>query len=226
MEDWKNCLMDLMSHQVRTLFKANLEKCLTNDLIENAIQHTQKCIMGFRLNIHREDDNSNEEIVIHPFYSIEYTIFLYWMSREFYRKENIVMATWIYYLNKTLNCVELFYEVELPSVWSCEHPLGTIIGKAKYSDYFFFYQGCTVGANFKHNGSIEYPEFGTHVKMLSNSKVLGSSHVGNNVIISANAYIKDEDVPDDVIVFGTSPHLIFKPNYFIEKCPVDNILSK
>jgi len=46
--------------------------------------------------------------------------------------------------------------------------------------------------------------------MYSNSKILGKSRIGNNVWISANTYIKDEDVPSDTIVFGQSPNLIFK----------------
>lgn len=67
---------------------------------------------------------------------------------------------------------------------------------------------------------------GNHVKMLSNSKVIGNSRIGNNVIISAGTYIKDQDVPNDVIVFGNSPDLVFKHNHFIEGCSVENVLSK
>ena len=46
--------------------------------------------------------------------------------------------------------------------------------------------------------------------MLSNAKVLGHSHIGDHVIISANCYIKDQDVPSNTIVFGQSPNLVFK----------------
>ncbi len=128
----------------------------------------------------------------------------------------------MYYLNKALNSVELFYEVELPEIWSCEHPLGSVMGKATYGDYFFFYQGCTVGGNFNHDGSIDYPHFKDHVIMFSNSKVLGNCYIGSNVMIAANVYIKDTDVPDDVIVFGQSPDLVFKPN----NLGYENIIGK
>ena len=49
-----------------------------------------------------------------------------------------------YYLNKIMNSVEMFYEVELPSVFCCDHPLGSVMGRARYSDFFYFSQGCTV----------------------------------------------------------------------------------
>lgn len=66
-------------------------------------------------------------------------------------------------------------------------------------------QGCTVGNN--HG---EYPSFGESVFMLSNSKVLGGCEIGSHVIISANTYIKDTDIPSGSIVFGQSPNLVIK----------------
>ena len=56
----------------------------------------------------------------------------------------------------------------------------------------------------------KYPEIGKHVVMYSNSKILGESKIGNNVIISANTYIKDEIIPSNCLVFGNSPNLIIK----------------
>lgn len=106
-----------------------------------------------------------------------------------------------------LNGVDLFYAIELPEHWNCEHPLSSVMGRAKYGDYFFFYQGCTVGGN--HH--LEYPVLGHHVTMYSNSKILGKSHIGSNVIIAANAYVKDTDIPDNSIVFGQFPNLTIKP---------------
>ncbi len=155
-----------------------------------------------------------EDNGINLYNSVMNCIFLYWLSRELFQEDRRGLADKVYYLNKMLNSAELFYEVELPCIWSCEHPLGSVMGKAHYGDYFFFYQGCTVGGNIRRDGSIVYPVIGDHVKMFSNSKVLGSSRIGNYTIISANCYIKDQDVPDGTIVFGQSPHLIFKENTF------------
>ena len=44
-----------------------------------------------------------------------------------------------------MNSVDLFYAIELPQKFGAEHPLGSVMGRAKYGDGFFFYQGCTVG---------------------------------------------------------------------------------
>ena len=81
------------------------------------------------------------------------------------------------------------------------------MGRAEYSDFFSFSQGCTVG-----NNKGIYPTFGTSVFMLSNSKVIGDCVIGDNVIISAGTYIKDASIPSNSLVFGESPNLIIKEN--------------
>ncbi len=46
--------------------------------------------------------------------------------------------------------------------------------------------------------------------MFANSSVIGNSHVGSNVIISAGTRVVNQDVPSNCIVFGESPQLVFK----------------
>ena len=99
------------------------------------------------------------------------------------------MSDKLYALNKAMASVDLFYQVELPDIFTFDHPLGSVMGRASYSDYFTFSQGCTVG----NNRGI-YPRFGQSVFMLSDSKVIGDCEIGSNVIIGANAYVKDVDI--------------------------------
>ena len=147
--------------------------------------------------------NAKEINITH---SGQYTIFLYYLSNELFRNEvDSGVCSQIYYLNKILNSVDLFYEIELPEFFFCDHPLGSVIGRAKYGNHFSFIQGCTVG-----NNKGIYPVIGDFVTMNSNSSVIGNCHIGNFVVIGANACIKDEDVPDNCLVFGQSPNLIIK----------------
>ena len=113
----------------------------------------------------------------------------------------------VYALNRATSSADMYYEVELPDVFTFDHPLGAVMGRAEYSDYFTFSQGCTVGNN--HG---VYPKFGERVFMLSNSKVIGDCHVGDNVIFGAGTYVKDTDIPSNSLVFGASPNLIIKEN--------------
>ncbi|WP_249872147.1 transferase [Oceanobacillus saliphilus] len=153
-----------------------------------------------------------------PFHSGQYTIFLYYLSNTI-KKESGTLADRIYFLNKALNAVDLFYEIELPEVFFLEHPVGAVMGRAEYANFFNFSQNCTVG-----NNKGVYPKFGEYVTMLSGSKVIGDTKIGKHCIIAANTYIKDTEIPDNSIVFGSSPDLIIKrrtkeemDNFFAEQ---------
>ena len=143
------------------------------------------------------------------FHSIQWMTLLYYLSRELYlRKSNLCDK--VYYLNKIMHSVDLFYAIELPQIWSAEHPLGTVMGRAKYSNGFFFYQGCTVGGTKDKEGNIYYPVLEENVRMYSNSSILGRCRIGKGAQIGAGAIVKNQDVPAGSIVFGQSPNLIIK----------------
>lgn len=151
----------------------------------------------------------NSPPIINTTFSNGYTVFLYKLSNKLYKNNYIETASKIYYLNKIMNSVELFYEVEMPQNFFLDHPLGSVMGRAKYGEFFTFSQGCTVGEN-----KGVYPRIGNFVTMMSNSKIVGKSIIGNNCIIAANTYVKDAIVPDDTIVFNNGKELVFKENKF------------
>ena len=138
-------------------------------------------------------------------------IFLYYLSHDIYTcGESTVLCDKIYYLNKIFHSVDLFYAIKLPDEFGAEHPVGSVMGRATYGNGFFFYQGCTVGGTKAKDGTICYPEIGINVRMYANSSILGRCKVGNNVQIGAGALVKNEDIPDNCLVFGQSPNLIIK----------------
>lgn len=147
------------------------------------------------------------EVYFSPFHSGQYAIFLYFLSHSVYKisSENRALADKIYYLNKALNSVELFYEVELPNVFFADHPIGSVMGRANYGEFFSFAQNCSVG-----NNKGIYPTIGKNVRMAAGSTILGNCEVGDNVIISAHSYVKDTNIPSNSLVFGISPSLVIK----------------
>lgn len=146
------------------------------------------------------------QVYFNPFHSDQYAVFLYYLSNTIWKQFNDQsLATRIYYLNKLFNSVDLYFEVELPKIFSLGHPVGTVMGRADYSDFFYFSQNCTVG-----NNKGIYPRFGKNVILFSGVTVIGNSTIGENCIISANSYIKDTNIPNNSIIFGSSPNLIIK----------------
>ena len=191
-----------INNQLSNIFSYKADTEELGKYFDAALKRTEKC---FSVTQNKYYKNSDGISCFSPFHSGQYSIFLYYLAHIAYRNGNSGLATKIYYLNKVLNCVDWYYEIELPDVFGVEHPIGTVLGRAKYGNGFFVYQGCTVGANKK-----VYPALGDNVLLYANATVLGNCKIGNNVIVSTGTLIKDEDIPDNCIVFGRSPELIIK----------------
>lgn len=195
----------LLQKQISSLF------ILENDDVEkievaweSALTRVEKCFAHAQNKYYH-----NEAGIVNfdPYHSCQWTAFLYLLSNEIFHQGGGAVCDKLYALQKALSGADMYYQVELPDVFFFDHPVGSVIGRAKYSNYFDFGQGCTVG-----NNKGIYPTFGESVFMMSDSKVLGNCRIGDYVIIGANAYVKDQDVPSGSLVFGQSPNLIIKEN--------------
>ncbi len=146
--------------------------------------------------------------VFNHLHTDQYAMFLYWLSNTIHRRGGSpALAAKAYALNKALHGIDVFYEVELPEIFAFQHPVGTVLGRARFSNYLFVYQRCTVGGNL--DGA--YPTLGEGVVMYGGSAVLGASTVGDNCWLGAGAQVKDADVPSDSVVFGGPPRLVIRP---------------
>lgn len=195
-------LAELVLTQIRTnfLLEEGEEKAVLAAL-PTALARAEKSFAASRNKYYRREG----EVWFNPYHSAQYCIFLYFLSNTLWRAKAGVLCDKVYCLNKMINALDLFYEVEMPEIFFTDHPVGSVIGRAKFGSHFSFSQGCTVG-----NNKNVYPEFGENVRLMSGARVLGKSRLGSNIIISSGCYVKDQDVPDCCLVFGQSPKLIFK----------------
>lgn len=192
-------------HQLNNLF-CELDEAdiiAIDSTYESALQKMNYCFN----HISNKYYHNRNETLFNPLHVSQYTVFLYIISSIIKSTfpELIDLCDKIYGLLKMISSADIFYEVKMPEIWFCDHPQGSVMGRADYSDYFSFGQGCTVG-----NNKGEYPRFGKHVTMFSNSKVLGKCNIGNYVVFSANSYVIDRDIPSYSIVFGSGRDIIIK----------------
>lgn len=141
-------------------------------------------------------------------HSDQYAMFLYMLSRSAFLQGKEQLAAKAYVLNKALHGLDIYFAVELPEVFQFVHPVGTVIGNARYGNYFTVYQNCTIGSG--EDGI--YPEFGEGVCLYARSAVIGRCHIGANVIVGANSFLLNTDVDPDTIVVGIHPNLTRGPN--------------
>lgn len=201
----KSELIGLVAKQLNSLFVFDQknEGELLSQGVNAALEQCEYCFSHTANKYYHKEGQA----YFNPFHSGQYSIFLYFLSSAVFsiRKSRSTLSDRIYYLNKCLNGLDMFYEVKMPKIFFLDHPVGSVLGRANYGERFSFSQNCTVG-----NNKGRYPTFGQNVKMMSDSKVLGNCLIGDNVIISANTYIKDVDIPECSLVFGCSPNLTIK----------------
>ncbi|NLU96920.1 hypothetical protein B6N13_02275 [Marinomonas sp. UCMA 3892] len=128
--------------------------------------------------------------------SIQYPIFLYKLSRELFLSGDVTGAKKIFYLNKVLHSIDLFYEIDLKKNFLLSHSVGSVFSKATYGDFCVYYHGILVGKN-----NDDRPTLNDGLVMFSGSKIVGNSTVGKNVVVSAGTVIVDQNIPDNVYVF-------------------------
>jgi serine O-acetyltransferase len=169
-------------------------------LVGLALERVEHCFSRVRLKGFFADGEAR----FSHWHSDQYAIFLYYLANSAFRdRPGHPIADKAYALNKALHALDAYYEVELPDVFAVQHPVGTVLGRATYSDYFICYHNCTVGANPDN----DYPAFGRGVVMFGGSRVIGKTSVGDNTLVSTGAIVIDGGVLEpDSVLHGNYPN--------------------
>lgn len=84
-----------------------------------------------------------------------------------------------------------------------QHGYGTIIAPRKIGKNCWVNQGVTIG----YTNDDDCPTLGDNVTVYAGAKILGDVHVGNNVVVAANAVVV-KDVEDNCVVGGVPAKVI------------------
>lgn len=173
--------------------------------IDAAEDRIFRCFEG----IEKKYFNDQGQVFFHHLQTDQYCMYLYMLANYIHTEGGEAsLCTKLYALNKALHHVDIYFTSQLPEVFLLVHPLGTIIGRGKFSGRFVAYQGCTVGCL---NEGI-FPEFRGDCILYANASVLGQCSIGHNVCIAAGVQLINTDVPDHTIVTGSYPDYTFRPN--------------
>lgn len=143
-------------------------------------------------------DKKNKSLNLNHLNSDQMATFLYFFSNCCYQNNlDRTICDKIYYLNKILNSIDIYYEVRLPDIFLLIHPVGTVLGRANYSDYLIVYQGVNVGSNKNI-----YPTFSKYVTLRPSSSILGKSRMGINSELATGSILIDSNISKNKIYFG------------------------
>lgn len=139
-----------------------------------------------------------DKVIFDHLHGDQYAMWLYFIGNQlFLDGAPVSWCKKVFLLNKMMHGCDIFYEVELPSIFLLVHPLGTVLGRGSYQDYFMAYQRCGIGSN-----NDVYPRLGRHVTLRPGSAVLGNCKIGDNVAIASESLVLDHSVPPDSVYFG------------------------
>lgn len=199
-----NTLTEYISKQVNNLLPdSEIQSNILYSFIKKAIERTEYCFS--KINAKYFFDGKN--VFFNHLNTDQYAIFLYYLANTIWVEEkDSTLSSKIYYLNKALHGLDAFYEVTLPDIFILTHPVGTVLGRGEYSDYFVAYQRVTIGGNT----DLEYPVLGKGVAMYGGSAVIGNCKIGNGCSISFGTMVMERNIPPDMVVFGNHPDIAYK----------------
>lgn len=170
-----------------------------------ALERTCACFAG----IERKKFRADGQVMFNYLHPDHYAMFLYLLSNTVSRRDRAnPLAFRLFYLNKVMHGLDAYHDTELPEVFQFMHPLGTILGQAKYGNYFCVYQGCSVGSD--EDGI--FPEIGENVILYAGASIIGHSKIGDNVVIGANSMILHRDIPANKVILAGYQRLNMRDN--------------
>ncbi len=119
-----------------------------------------------------------------------------------------MLCTKVYQLNKCLHGIDAFYEIELPDISLFVYPIGAVLGKANYSNYFLVYQQCGIGSNHDI-----YPTLEEYVSLHPGASIIGNCVIEKNSKISAGSLIMDSNLEKDSVYIGNTLSFVTKKSH-------------
>lgn len=167
--------------------------------VPQALQRLGRCIDEVRMWKPGEFDH---------LHSTQYTLFLYYLANSVWKSTgDRVLCAKLFGLNKALNGIDLFYEVDMPEVFFIGHSVGIVFAKATYGNYLVVYQNSTVGKN--HGVA---PVLGEGVVLYPGTAIIGRCQVGSRTVLAQGVSLVNQDTPGDCTVFnGPNGRPVIRP---------------
>lgn len=205
----KDALFDYVKAQLNHFFpdQYRFQGRDADAAFSTALERTEECLKVILLpNYHDVKGNT----LFSHLHSDQYATFLYFLGNSLWRQsENKPLCDKLLQLNRVLFSVFISYKCGLPDHFLLAHPVGTILGNAKYSDFLVVFQGVTVNSYEKEGGPP--PQLGKGLFLGAHSQILGNEPVGDYVSIGSGTTVFRQAVPDNSLVVAKNGTVIITP---------------
>lgn len=192
----KNDLVDYVANQLNIFFldKNPIDSGEVKKYLDLALQRVEYCFSWINSKYYNDGSNT----LFNHLHADHYAVFLYLLSNTLYRNNaDLAVCAKVFQLNRYLHSIDVYYEVELPDIFLFSHPLGAVLGRARYSNFFRVAQQCTVG-----NNKNVYPTLEEHVSLYPGSAILGNCVVKENCKIAAGSLLLDRNLEKNSLYIG------------------------
>ncbi len=198
-------LAELAAKQLNNLFPDGyaIEPADLSVAIPGALERLEHCFS----HVGNKYFFDGRQAVFDHLHGDQYAMWLYLLANELHMRDGPAgLCKKLFLLNKTLHGCDIFHEVALPSVFLLVHPLGTVLGRGQYADFFIAYQRVGVGSN-----NNVYPTLGRYLTLHPGSAVLGNAIVGDNCTIATESLLLDRELPTNSLYIGSPRDHLIKP---------------
>jgi serine O-acetyltransferase len=168
---------------------------------DEALDRIEYCFRFVALPGYVQDGQS----IFSHLHSDHYSHFLYYFGNSLWkRSDNMPICSKLTLLNKSLNGLFCSHKLALPDIFHLEHPVGTVIGHAQYSNFLVILQNVTINTNLAL-------KIGEGVVFSAGATVVGSKPIGTRSSIGSNTLVFDTEIPADSVVFSGSDGVTVRP---------------
>lgn len=191
------------------------------EAVDTALQRCDDCFRHILTPLYR---NSNKESIFSHLHRDQYATFLYFLGN----------TIWLHYhekhlcdkllnLQSILHGFFLSYKCEMPDIFMLGHPIGSVIGNAKYSDGLVISQNVTINTHTDEEGNADL-YLGKGVVLEAGAMIIGNKPIGDRVTIGPNVLIHNEKIENDYTCINERGKIIIRPRKR-ERCVAEQIFD-
>lgn len=176
--------------------KYSIDKGILAEAVNMALQRCESCFKHILLPGYK--DVKGEAVFSH-LHMDQYATFIYFLGNSLWvNYHEKVLCDKLLNLNRILNGFFLSYKCSMPEVFILAHPVGSVIGNAKYSDGLYISQNVTVNTHTNGTGEVDL-ELGRGLFLGPGVKIIGNKRIGDRVSVGANVLIYNKEIEDDCV---------------------------
>ncbi len=197
-------LKNYLGRQLENFFPDGLtEKYFKDEDVNRAVWHglerVEYCFKHINMSAYSNDKG---EAFFSHLHTDQYSTFLYYFMNTLWRNEgNEDICRKVMMLNRALSGLFVTYKTALPDIYLTYHAVGTVLGEARYSNYFMALQNVTINTG-KRGAISSTPCLGEGLYMAAGSSIIGTESIGNWVAVGINATIYNQKIEDERLVIN------------------------